>query len=81
MLHLAYFMEIRMPHFFRMLFLVMVSLTVFLGMGTFITHLSGDTESSLLAITALVSLFLTGKVHCQMTQQITIPTLNKHWAL
>ena len=52
-----------MPHIFRMAFLTMVALTVFIGMGTFITHLSGDTGSSLLAITTLVSLCLTGLVH------------------
>lgn len=55
-----------MPHIFRLMFLVMVALTVFLSMGTLIAHLSGDKESALLAITALVSLFLTGKVHYQV---------------
>ena len=52
-----------MPHPFRLMFLAMVALTVFLGMGTLIAHLSGDTESVLLATSALVSLSLTGLVH------------------
>ena len=70
-----------MPHIFRLMFLAMVALTVFLSMGTLIAHLSGDTGSSLLSIAALVSLALTGKVHYQISQHPNIPTLNKHWAL
>lgn len=55
-----------MPHVFRLMFLAMVALTVFLGMGTLIAHLSGDAGSSLMAATTLVSLALTGKVHYQV---------------
>lgn len=55
-----------MPHPFRLMFLAMVALTVFLGMGTLIAHLSGDAGSSLMAATTLVSLALTGKVHYEV---------------
>ena len=76
------YLEIRMPSFFRVLFLIMVALTVFMGMGTFIAHLSGDVGSSLLAISTLVCVFLTGKMHYQMSQvrYYNVPTLTKHWA-
>lgn len=66
-----------------MLFLIMVALTVFIGMGTLVLHLSGDKASSLMAISTLVCIFLTGKVHYHLSsaQQYHIPSLNKHWAI
>lgn len=57
-----------MPSFPRMLVLVMIALTVFIGMGTFIAHLSGDTGSSLLAITTLVCMGLTVLVRHQVEE-------------
>lgn len=57
-----------MPSFPRMLVLVMIALTVFIGMGTFIAHLSGDTGSSLLAIATLVCMGLTVLVRHQVEE-------------
>lgn len=77
------YLEIRMPSFFRLLFLSMVALTVFIGMGTLILHLSGDKESSLLAISTLTCVFLTGKMHYQMQraqQYYNVPVMTKLWA-
>jgi hypothetical protein len=68
MVTLTYFMEICMPHPFRLMVLVMIALTVFIGMGTLITHLSGDTGSSLLAITTLVCMGLTVLVRHQVEE-------------
>ena len=57
-----------MPSFPRMLVLVMVALTVFIGMGTLIVHLSGDKGSSLLSITTLVCMGLTVLVRHQVEE-------------